>query len=109
MTGGFIKVISSRIGSLAKLYSPTLVLPLTNALAFFPNNISKEDRKLYNIFHQEVVEDPVNFLSRKLPDGDGVAEEANDPNQGDQKTLSHPFEVVDGHPKAGLHQLRVKL
>jgi hypothetical protein len=55
------------------------------------------------------VEDPVNFLSRKLPDGDGVAEEANDPDQGDQKTLSHPFEVVDGHPKAGLHQLRVKL
>ncbi len=55
------------------------------------------------------MEDPVNFLSRKLPDWDGVAEKANDPDQGDQKALSHPFEVVDGHPKAGLDQLGVKL
>ena len=51
---------------------------------------------------EQVVEDAMNLLSGELPDGDDVAQEADDADEADQETLGGPLEVVHGNPEAVL-------
>lgn len=51
---------------------------------------------------KQVVEDPVDLLARKLPDGDDVAKKSNEPDQRDEESLSGPLEIVDGNFEAVL-------